>query len=157
MDYHCQYGVQVKIIRIFNTYGLRMERNDGRVVSNFIIQALRGEDITVYGDGSQTRSFQYVDDLIEAMMRVVATDDNFTGPVNLGNPDEIAISTLASMVISLTKLHSNIISKPLPQNDPKRGWPDISLAMQELDGWMPKVKIEDGLKKTIDYFRNECL
>lgn len=157
MDYHRQYGVQVKIIRIFNTYGPRMAKNDGRVVSNFIIQALRGEDITIYGDGSQTRSFQYVDDLIEAMMRVVKTGDGFTGPVNLGNPDEIAIRTLASMIISLTKSHSEIIYRPLPQNDPKRRCPDISLAVQQLDGWMPKVKIEDGLKKTIDYFRNECL
>ena len=134
-----------------------MAKNDGRVVSNFIIQALRGEDITIYGDGSQTRSFQYVDDLIEAMMRVVKTGDGFTGPVNLGNPDEIAIRTLASMIISLTKSHSEIIYRPLPQNDPKRRCPDISLAVQQLDGWMPKVKIEDGLKKTIDYFRNECL
>lgn len=157
MDYHRQYGVQVKIIRIFNTYGPRMAKNDGRVVSNFIIQALRGEDITIYGDGSQTRSFQYVDDLIEAMMRVVKTGDNFTGPVNLENPNEIAIRSLASMIISLTKSHSNVISKPLPQNDPKRRCPDISLATRQLDGWMSKVKIEDGLRKTIDYFRNECL
>lgn len=157
MDYHRQYGVQVKIIRIFNTYGPRMAKNDGRVVSNFIIQALRGEDITIYGDGSQTRSFQYVDDLIEAMMRVVKTGDNFTGPVNLGNPNEVTIKSLAEMVMSLTKSHSSIISKPLPQNDPRRRCPDISLAARQLNGWTPKVNIEDGLKKTIDYFRNECL
>lgn len=155
MDYHRQYGVQVKIIRIFNTYGPRMAIDDGRVVSNFITQALRGENITIYGDGMQTRSFQYVDDLIEAMMRVMKTDDSFTGPINLGNPNEIAIKTLASMVVSLTKSHSTIISKPLPQNDPKRRCPDISLVTQLLDGWMPNVNIEDGLKKTIEYFNKE--
>lgn len=157
MDYHRQYGVKVKIIRIFNTYGPRMAKNDGRVVSNFITQALRGEDITIYGDGMQTRSFQYVDDLIEAMMRVVNTGDNFTGPVNLGNPKEITIQSLALMVISLAKSHSNLISKPLPQNDPKRRCPDITLATQQLDGWMPNVKIEEGLKNTIDYFRKEFI
>ena len=157
MDCHRQYGVQVKIIRIFNTYGPRMAKSAGRVVSNFIMQALRGEDITIYGDGSQTRSFQYVDDLVEAMMRVVKTGDSFTGPVNLGNPNEVTIKSLAEMVMSLTKSHSSIISKPLPQNDPRRRCPDISLAARQLNGWTPKVNIEDGLKKTIDYFRNECL
>lgn len=157
MDCHRQYGVQVKIIRIFNTYGPRMAKSDGRVVSNFIMQALRGEDITIYGDGSQTRSFQYVDDLVEAMMRVVKTGDSFTGPINLGNPNEVTIKSLAEMVMSLTKSHSSIISKPLPQNDPRRRCPDISLAARQLNGWTPKVNIEDGLKKTIDYFRNECL
>ena len=134
-----------------------MATDDGRVVSNFIMQALRGEDITIYGDGSQTRSFQYVDDLVEAMMRVVKTGDSFTGPVNLGNPNEIAIKSLAEMVVSLTKSHSSIISKPLPQNDPRRRCPDISFAARQLDGWTPEVNIENGLRKTIDYFRNECL
>lgn len=157
IDYHRQYGVQVKVIRIFNTYGPRMAKNDGRVVSNFITQALLGKDITIYGDGSQTRSFQYVEDLIEAMIRVAKTDNCVTGPINLGNPSEIAVKTLASMVIALTKSHSNITSKPLPSNDPKRRCPDISLATQLLDGWMPKIRIADGLIKTIEYFRKECL
>lgn len=157
MSYHRQYGVQVKIIRIFNTYGPRMAKNDGRVVSNFITQALCGKNITIYGNGSQTRSFLYVDNLIEAMIRVVKTDDNFTGPINLGNPNEIAIRTLASMIMSLTKSHSKITHKPLPQNDPKQRCPDISLATQLLDGWIPDVKIEDGLSKTIEYFKKVCL
>ena len=157
MDYHRQYGVKVKVIRIFNTYGPRMAENDGRVVSNFITQALSGKDITIYGDGSQTRSFQYVDDLIEAMMRVVKTDNNFTGPVNLGNPNEITIKTLAEMVITLTHAHSQIISRPLPENDPRRRCPDISLAAQQLCGWKPNVNIAEGLSKTIEYFRKECL
>lgn len=157
MDYHRQYGVQVKVIRIFNTYGPRMAENDGRVVSNFITQALSGKDLTIYGDGTQTRSFQYVDDLIEAMMRVVKTDNNFTGPVNLGNPYEITIKTLAEMVISLTHSHSQIISRPLPENAPRRRCPDISLAAQQLCGWKPNVNIAEGLSKTIEYFRKECL
>lgn len=157
MDYHRQYGVQVKVIRIFNTYGPRMAENDGRVVSNFITQALSGKDITIYGDGSQTRSFQYVDDLIEVMMRVVKTDNNFTGPVNLGNPNEITIKTLAEMVITLTHSHSQIISRPLPENDPRRRCPDISLAAQQLCGWKPNVNIAEGLSKTIEYFRKKCL
>jgi len=157
LDYHRQYGVNVKVIRIFNTYGPRMAKNDGRVVSNFITQALSGKDITIYGDGSQTRSFQYVDDLIEAMMRVVKTDNNFTGPVNLGNPNEITIKTLAEMVITLTHSHSQIISRPLPENDPRRRCPDISLAAQQLCGWKPNVNIAEGLSKTIEYFRKECL
>ncbi|MDE6000560.1 MAG: SDR family oxidoreductase [Bacteroidaceae bacterium] len=155
MDYHRQYGVQVKVIRIFNTYGPRMAKDDGRVVSNFIAQALSGKAITIYGDGSQTRSFQYVDDLIEAMMRVVKTGHSFTGPINLGNPHEIAVQTLAEMVITLTHSHSQIISRPLPENDPKRRCPNISLAMQQLGEWMPTVKIEEGLSKTIEYFRKE--
>lgn len=156
MDYYRQYGVQVKVIRIFNTYGPRMAKDDGRVVSNFITQALSGKNITIYGDGSQTRSFQYVDDLIEAMMRVVKTGCSFTGPVNLGNPNEITVKALAEMVIALTKSHSHITSKPLPENDPRRRCPEISLATQQLDGWMPTVKIEPGLCKTIEYFRKEC-
>lgn len=153
MNYHRQYGVQVKVIRIFNTYGPRMAENDGRVVSNFITQALSGKDITIYGDGSQTRSFQYVDDLIEAMMRVVKIEDDFTGPINIGNPDEITIRTLAEMVIALTKSHSLIISKPLPENDPRHRSPDISLATSKLDGWMPQVHLENGIRRTIEYFR----
>ena len=153
MDYHRQYGVKVKVIRIFNTYGPRMAENDGRVVSNFITQALSGKDITIYGDGSQTRSFQYVDDLIEAMVRVVKTEDDFTGPINIGNPSEITIKTLAEMVIALTKSHSLIISKPLPENDPRRRSPDISLATCKLDGWMPQVHLKEGVKRTIEYFR----
>jgi NAD-dependent epimerase/dehydratase family protein len=157
MDYHRQYSVQVKIIRVFNTYGPRMTKNDGRVISNFVTQALCGEDITIYGDGSQTRSFQYVDDLIEAMMRVVKTGNDFTGPINLGNSNEIAVRTLASLVMSLTKSHSKIISRSLPNNDPRRRCPDISLATQLLNGWKPNVKIEDGLSMTIEYFRKECL
>ena len=157
LDYHRQHGVNVKVIRIFNTYGPRMAKSDGRVVSNFITQALSGKDITIYGDGTQTRSFQYIDDLIEAMMRVVKTDNNFTGPVNLGNPNEITIKTLAEMVITLTHSHSQIISKPLPENDPRRRCPDISLAAQQLCGWKPNVNIAEGLSKTIEYFRKECL
>lgn len=157
MDYYRQYGVKVKIIRIFNTYGPRMAENDGRVVSNFITQALRDEDITIYGDGSQTRSFQYVDDLIDAMMRVVKTGDNFTGPVNLGNPNEITIKTLAEIVITLTHSLSQIISRPLPENDPKRRCPDISLAAQQLCGWKPNMNIAEGLSKTIEYFRKTYL
>lgn len=157
MDYHRQYGVQVKVVRIFNTYGPRMAMDDGRVVSNFIMQALRSEPLTIYGDGQQTRSFQYVDDLIEAMVRVVKTGEDFIGPVNLGNPEEIAVKTLAEMVLALTKSHSHIISKPLPENDPKRRCPDISFATQQLGEWMPMVKIEEGLSKTIEYFRKSYL
>lgn len=157
MDYHRQYGVQVKVIRIFNTYGPRMAETDGRVVSNFITQALSEKDITIYGDGSQTRSFQYVDDLIDAMMRVVKTEDNFIGPINIGNPSEITIKTLAEMVITLTKSHSQIISRPLPENDPRRRCPDISLAAHKLSGWKPNVNIEEGLSKTIEYFRKTYL
>lgn len=157
LGYHRQFGVQVKVIRIFNTYGPRMAENDGRVVSNFIAQALSGKDITIYGIGTQTRSFQYVDDLIEAMMRVVKTKENFTGPVNIGNPNEITVKTLAEMVLALTQSHSHIISKTLPENDPRRRCPDISLARQELNEWMPMVKIEEGLSKTIEYFRKTRL
>lgn len=155
MDHYRQYGTQVKIIRIFNTYGPRMAKDDGRVVSNFIMQALRGEDITIYGDGSQTRSFQYVDDLIEAIMRVVRTDESFTGPVNIGNPNELSVLTLAEKVIAFAKSHSKIVSKPLPQDDPKRRKPEISLATRQLDGWTPKVGVDDGVMKTIEHFRKE--
>ena len=152
MDYHRQNGVRIKIIRIFNTYGPRMNPNDGRVVSNFIVQALKGEDITIYGDGRQTRSFQYVDDLIEAMVRMMATDDSFIGPVNTGNPGEFTMLELAEKVIELTDSQSRIVFCPLPGDDPKQRKPDISLAKEKLDGWEPQIKLEDGLKKTIAYF-----
>ncbi len=150
MDYHRQNNVDIRIIRIFNTYGPRMAANDGRVVSNFIIQALRGEDITVYGDGSQTRSFCYVDDLIEGAMRMM-NQDGFIGPVNLGNPNEFTILELAEKVIQLTGSRSKIVFKPLPQDDPTQRRPDISLARQKLN-WEPTVQLEEGLKRTIHYF-----
>jgi len=152
MDYHRQNHVKVKIVRIFNTYGPRMALNDGRVVSNFIIQALRGEDITVYGDGSQTRSFCYVDDLIDGLMRMMETADTFLGPVNIGNPDEFTILDLAETVIRMTDSPSKIIFKPLPQDDPMQRKPDIALARETL-GWQPKIGLEEGLKTTIAYFR----
>lgn len=152
MDYHRQNGVRVKIIRIFNTYGPRMHPSDGRVVSNFIVQALKGEDITIYGDGSNTRSFQYVDDLVEAMVRMMATGDQVTGPVNTGNPAEFTILELARKVIEMTGSRSKITFLPLPSDDPKQRQPDITLAQQLLDGWKPSVELEEGLRKTIDYF-----
>jgi len=150
MDYHRQNGVDVRIIRIFNTYGPRMAVNDGRVVSNFIVQALKGEDITVYGDGGQTRSFCYVDDLVEGMVRMMGTD-GFTGPVNLGNPAETTILEFARRIIALTGSRSQIVFRPLPADDPKQRQPDISLARERL-GWEPQVDVETGLKRTIDYF-----
>lgn len=149
MDYHRQYGVKIKIVRIFNTYGPLMLPNDGRVVSNFIIQALKNQDITIYGEGKQTRSFCYVDDLIEGFIRMMAS--NLTGPVNLGNPSERTILDLAKLIISMTNSNSKLIFKPLPSDDPIKRRPDISLAKRELD-WEPKVDIECGLAKTIDYF-----
>ncbi|NOY96131.1 MAG: SDR family oxidoreductase [Chlorobi bacterium] len=152
VNYNHQNNVKVKIIRIFNTYGTRMELNDGRVVSNFIVQALKGENITIYGDGRQTRSFQYVDDLIEGMVRMMGTGDDFIGPVNLGNPDEFSMLELATRVIELTGSRSEVTYLPLPKDDPARRKPDISLAKEKLGGWMPKIKLEDGLKKTIEYF-----
>lgn len=152
MDYHRQNYVRIKIIRIFNTYGPNMHPNDGRVVSNFIVQALHNQDITIYGDGTQTRSFQYIDDLVDGMLRTMATDDSFIGPVNIGNPDEFSIAELAQKVIEITGSSSKIIYHPLPQDDPKQRQPDISLAKSKLD-WSPKVKLEDGLMKTIEYFR----
>jgi UDP-glucuronate decarboxylase len=152
MDYYRQNNVKIKIIRIFNTYGPRMHPNDGRVVSNFIVQALRGEDITIYGTGQQTRSFQYVDDLVEAMIRMMATGDDITGPINTGNPGEFTMLELADKVIKLTDSKSKIIFQPLPSDDPRQRKPDISLAKQTL-GWEPKVVLEDGLKLTIDYFK----
>ena len=146
--------MKVKVIRIFNTYGPRMAEDDGRVVSNFILQALKGEPLTIYGDGGQTRSFQYIDDLVEAMMRMMGTADVFTGPVNIGNPEEYTILELAKMVIEQTGSLSRIISKSLPQDDPRRRRPDISLAYRMLNGWQPKIGLQEGLVKTIDYFRS---
>ncbi len=151
MSYHEQNDVRIKIIRIFNTYGPRMHPNDGRVVSNFIVQALKGQDITVYGKGDQTRSFQYVDDLINGMLKMMATGDDFLGPVNIGNPGEFTILELAEKVIELTGSKSKIIFQPLPKDDPMQRKPDISLAKKKLD-WEPAIKLEEGLKKTIDYF-----
>jgi UDP-glucuronate decarboxylase len=153
MDYHRQNGVKIKIIRIFNTYGPRMNQADGRVVSNFIVQALKGEPITIYGDGSQTRSFQYVADLVEAMVRVMATGDDFTGPVNVGNPGEFTMLELAQKIIELTGSKSQLTFMQIPLDDPKQRKPDISLAYEKLGGWQPKIKLEDGLLKTIEYFR----
>lgn len=152
MDYNRQNNVRVKIIRIFNTYGPRMNPNDGRVVSNFIVQALKGENITIYGDGSQTRSFQYVSDLIEAMIRMMNTPDDFTGPVNIGNPGEFTMLELAAMVIKLTNSSSKIVFCELPGDDPKQRRPDISIAYERLSGWTPSIKLEEGLKETIAYF-----
>ena len=151
MDYHRQNGVKIKIVRIFNTYGPRMSTNDGRVVSNFIVQALKGEDITIYGDGSQTRSFQYVDDLIEGMVRMMNTEDSFIGPVNIGNPGEFTMLGLAEKIIDLTNSKSKLVFMPLPKDDPKQRKPDITLAKEKLD-WEPKIKLEEGLKRTIQYF-----
>lgn len=151
MDYFMQYKLRVKIIRIFNTYGPNMDMNDGRVISNFIVQALKGEDITIYGDGSQTRSFQYVDNLIEGMIRVMATPDSFIGPINLGNPHEFTILQLAQKVIGMTGSKSKIVMKPLPQDDPKQRRPDITLAQKTI-GYNPNILLEEGLKKTIAYF-----
>ena len=150
-DYHRQYGTEIRVARIFNTYGPRMHPNDGRVVSNFIMQALRGEDITIYGDGSQTRSFCYVDDLIEAFQRFMETDD-VTGPMNLGNPGEFTIKELAQMVIELTGAKSQLIFKDLPEDDPLQRCPDITQAKAVL-GWEPTIQLEEGLKATIQYFK----
>lgn len=156
MDYHRQNGVRIKIIRIFNTYGPRMNPNDGRVVSNFIVQALKGEDITIYGDGTQTRSFQYVDDLIEAMIRMMATGDDFIGPVNTGNPGEFTMLELAQKIIELTNSKSRIVYRPLPGDDPRQRKPNITLAKEKLD-WEPGIRLEEGLKRTIAYFEEKCL
>lgn len=151
-DYHRQHKVRIKVARIFNTYGPRMHPNDGRVVSNFIIQALKGESITLYGDGSQTRAFCYRDDLVEGFIRLMATSDEVTGPVNLGNPVEMTVKELAERVVHLTGSSSEIIYKPLPVDDPTRRCPDISMARKLLD-WEPKVQLDEGLSRTIDYFR----
>jgi len=151
-DYHRQNNVDIRVMRIFNTYGPRMHPNDGRVVSNFVVQAIKGEDITIYGDGSQTRSFCYADDLIDGMMRLMNADD-VIGPVNIGNPGEFTIKQLAEAVIELTGSKSKIIYQPLPADDPKQRRPDISLAKEKL-GWEPKIALNDGLVKTIEYFRD---
>jgi len=151
MDYHRQHGVAVKIIRIFNTYGPRMHPRDGRVVSNFILQALRNEDITIYGDGDQTRSFCYRDDLIDGMIRLMATPPEITGPINVGNPGEFTIRELAELTIELTGASSKLVTRPLPQDDPRRRKPDITKARKIL-GWEPKTPLREGLQHTIDYF-----
>lgn len=151
-NYHWQNKVRIKIIRIFNTYGPRMHPHDGRVVSNFIVQALQGKDITLYGDGMQTRSFQYVDDLVEGMVRMMATREDFTGPVNVGNPNEFTIRELAEQVIELTGTKSKLVFEDLPSDDPMQRQPDISLAKKELD-WQPNIQLKEGLTKTIDYFK----
>ena len=150
-DYHRQHGLDIKVIRIFNTYGPRMHPNDGRVVSNFIVQALRDEDITIYGDGQQTRSFCYVDDLLEGMVRMMNSREGFTGPVNLGNPGEFTIRELAEKVIEQVGSRSKLVYRPLPQDDPMQRRPDASLAQQELD-WSAKITLDQGLKPTIEYF-----
>ncbi len=151
-DYHRQYGLDIKVARIFNTYGPRMHPDDGRVVSNFIVQALKGDPITIYGDGSQTRSFCFVDDLIEAVLRLMKTDNEMTGPVNLGNSGEFTIAELAGLVVELVGSSSEIVYQPLPQDDPLQRRPDLTLASQRLD-WRPEVSLEDGLRSVIDYFR----
>jgi UDP-glucuronate decarboxylase len=151
-DYHRQHRLRIKVARIFNTYGPRMHPNDGRVVSNFVVQALKGDPLTVYGDGSQTRSFCYVDDLVEGLVRLMASPDAFTGPVNMGNPVEFTILELAQQVIALTGAKSRIERKPLPSDDPRQRQPDIALAKEKL-GWAPRIALADGLPKTIEYFR----
>ena len=153
MDYHTQNNVNIKIIRIFNTYGPNMNANDGRVVSNFIMQALKGENITIFGDGKQTRSFQYVDDLVEGMIRMMKTSNNFIGPVNIGNPIEFTMLELAEKILTITGSKSKLIFNPLPLDDPKQRQPDISLANERLDGWEPKVELDNGLERTITYFK----
>lgn len=154
MDYHRQNDVRIKIIRIFNTYGPRMHPNDGRVVSNFIVQALKGNDITLYGEGNQTRSFQYVDDLISGMTRMMNTEESFIGPINIGNPNEFTIKELAELVVELTGSKSKFVYMPLPSDDPKQRQPDISLAKAKLS-WEPTVQLREGLIKTIEYFKTK--
>ncbi|WP_299109914.1 UDP-glucuronic acid decarboxylase family protein [uncultured Tenacibaculum sp.] len=155
INYHKQNDVRIKIIRIFNTYGTRMNTNDGRVISNFIVQALKGQDITIYGKGNQTRSFQYVDDLVEGMIRMMNTNDSVTGPINIGNPGEFSILELAEKIIKMTNSSSKIVFEPLPEDDPMQRKPDISLAKKTLNNWEPKVSLEEGLKKVITYFDEE--
>lgn len=155
-DYHRLHGVRIKVVRIFNTYGPRMAENDGRVISNFIMQALRNEDITIYGDGTQTRSFQYVSDLVEGMIRMMESEDDFTGPVNIGNPGEFSMLELAEKIIKMTDSKSKIVYKKLPQDDPQKRRPSIELAKSKLS-WEPKVALENGLKLTIDYFKETYL
>lgn len=153
-DYHRQHNVKIKVARIFNTYGPRMHPNDGRVVSNFIVQALRGDDITLYGDGQQTRSFCYVSDLVDGLVRLMNSDDAVTGPINLGNPGEFTMRQLAETVLELTGSKSRIVNRPLPSDDPRQRQPDITRAKETLD-WEPTINLADGLKPTIEYFRNE--
>ncbi len=152
VNYQTQNKINIRIARIFNTYGPRMDPSDGRVISNFIVQALKGEEISIFGDGSQTRSFQYVDDLIEGLIRLMNASDDLTGPVNLGNPQEISILDLANLIMGLTRSKSSITFHPLPEDDPMQRKPDINLALQKLD-WTPKVGLEKGLNATIDYFK----
>lgn len=151
-DYHRQHRLDVKVVRIFNTYGPRMHPNDGRVVSNFIMQALRGEDITIFGDGHQTRSFCYVDDLVDALVRMMDSREGFTGPVNVGNPEEYTMLELAEAVLRLTRSRSRLVHKPLPADDPRQRRPDITVAQRELQ-WKPRVGLDEGLARTVDYFR----
>lgn len=153
VDYHRQHKIPVKIVRIFNTYGTKMREDDGRVVSNFVVQALRGEDITIYGNGNQTRSFQYVDDLVEAMIRMMKTEDSFIGPINVGNPCEFTMNELAEIVLRLTNSSSKVVYCPLPNDDPKQRKPDITLARTKL-AWEPTIDLENGLKKLIEYFQS---
>ena len=154
MDYHKENNVNIKIVRIFNTYGPNMNPEDGRVVSNFIMQALKGEDITIYGDGKQTRSFQYVDDLVEGMIRMMNSPNDFTGPVNIGNPIEFSMLELAENILKITGSKSKLVFKPLPKDDPRQRQPDISLAKTKLQAWQPKIELKEGLQKTIKYFKN---
>jgi UDP-glucuronate decarboxylase len=153
LDYHRQHNLDIKIARIFNTYGPKMHANDGRVVSNFIVQALRGDDITIYGDGQQSRSFCYVDEMVDAFIRLMASDDSFIGPVNLGNPNEFTIRELAEKTLAMVGSKSSLINKPLPEDDPRQRQPNISLAKEKL-GWEPVIKLDEGLSKTIEYFKS---
>ena len=153
LDYHRQHNLDIKIARIFNTYGPKMHTSDGRVVSNFIVQALKGEDITIYGDGQQSRSFCYVDEMVDAFIRLMNTDRDFIGPVNLGNPGEFTIRELAEKTLAMIGSKSSLINEPLPEDDPKQRQPDISLAKEKL-GWEPVIKLDEGLTKTIEYFKS---
>lgn len=154
INYHKQNNVRIKIIRIFNTYGTRMNTNDGRVISNFIVQALKGEDLTIYGTGKQTRSFQYVDDLVEGMIRMMNTPDDVIGPINIGNPAEFSMLELAEKVLEITGSSSKIVFKPLPEDDPMQRRPDISLAKRTLNNWEPKIGVDEGLRKVVAYFES---
>ncbi len=153
LDYYRQHSLNIKIARIFNTYGPKMHANDGRVVSNFVVQALKGEDITIYGDGQQSRSFCYVDEMVDAFIRLMGSDDDFIGPVNLGNPNEFTIRELAEKTLAMVGSKSKLINEPLPEDDPRQRQPDISLAKEKL-GWEPVIKLDDGLAKTIEYFKS---